>query len=98
MPEKDELRLPAKRAVSERALKYNQILGEYMKACIASKGFSAREVARNLGTDHTTLFNYTSGKRLIPVSVVIDVCSIIGSDPVELFTTSYTLLGPPEGS
>jgi len=90
---------PRQSAVSVRALRFTEILGAQMRAEIIARGFSARGVAITLGMDPVTLHNYTSGRRIIPVTVLIDVCEVIGADGANIVGRSYDLLvaelGPP---
>jgi len=86
-------------ASTKRADRFSEILGEELKAEYSSRGFTVRAVAAELGIHHPTLINYTTGKRMIPVGIIIDVCDVIQSDPVELVDRAYSRLvaelGPP---
>jgi AcrR family transcriptional regulator len=84
---------------TDRSRRFSEIAGEELKVEFAICNFSARAVAEHLGIDATSLHNYTSGKRIIPITIIIDACEVIGGDLVELVKRAYVRLvaelGPP---
>jgi transcriptional regulator with XRE-family HTH domain len=79
-------------ATKERGKRFNELVGDEMKKAFKEQGFSAREVERILGIDHSTFANYLNGKRDIPVPITVRSCEVIGVEPEQLAKRAYLRL------
>jgi transcriptional regulator with XRE-family HTH domain len=68
----------------------NIAIGKRLAAARQGAGLSIRQLAERLGWPHTTLGNYESGRRALPVARLIDIAHALGHTPAAL------LLDPPE--
>lgn len=64
-----------------RSDRYNAAIGRQIRAEISAAGQSILGVARELGMARSTLDNYVTGKRDIPVPVAYQVAEFLGIDP-----------------
>lgn len=67
-------------------MNYGAATSAQLKAEIAAKGRSIRNVAAELGVDYTTLFKWVTGKSQIRLQTVFDVLAVLGVDPAQFFT------------
>jgi transcriptional regulator with XRE-family HTH domain len=75
--------------VTERAQRFNGILGKLLLAAFNEKGRSQRSIATAIGINNTSLTNYTAGRRDIPVPVLVDACEEIGERAYTLLIKAY---------
>lgn len=67
-----------------RSDRYNAAIGRQIRAEISAAGQSILGVAKELGMARSTLDNYVTGKRDIPVPVAYQVAELLGLDPQTL--------------
>jgi plasmid maintenance system antidote protein VapI len=67
-----------------RSDRYNAAIGRQIRAEISAAGQSILGVAKQLGIARSTLDNYVTGKRDIPVPVAYQVAELLGLDPQTL--------------
>jgi len=85
---------------SGRALRFTELLGEELRAAIIENGFTPRQVAFSIGQNNdVTIYSYLNGKRVIPVTLLVDICEVIGADGAVILRQAYVRLveelGPP---
>src|SRR5437773_2369390 len=70
----------------------NVQIGKRLAAARQAAGLSIRQLADKLGWPHTTLGNYESGRRTLPIPRLCDIAAVLGRTPAAL------LLDPPEAA
>lgn len=70
----------------------NIAIGRRLAAARQGAGLSMRQLAERLGWPHTTLGNYESGRRALPVARLLEIAQALGRSPAAL------LLDPPEAA
>lgn len=62
----------------------HRAVGRRLAAARQAAGLSIRDLADRLGWPHTTLGNYESGRRALPVVRLIDIANALGRSPAAL--------------
>jgi transcriptional regulator with XRE-family HTH domain len=62
----------------------NAEIGRRVAAWRQSAGLTIRELADRLGWPHTTLGNYESGRRALPIARLYDIAAALGHAPAVL--------------
>jgi hypothetical protein len=81
---------------TDRGALFNKLVAAELEKLLLESGRSARDVASAIGTYASVLLNYTSGRRPIPISILCDVCEVLGERPYTLVIRAYDKLGPVE--
>jgi hypothetical protein len=84
--------VPGGREMSVRGERFNALIGQELLRAFSERKRSARSVAAAIDLHFTVLHNYTSGKRAIPVPIIIDLCDEIGEKPYTLVLRAYDKL------
>jgi len=84
------------RETTERGERFTTLVGAELVKAFHDRGISGRSVAALIGMHPTVLHGYTSGRRAIPLTVLIEICDAIGERPYTLVIRAYDKLGPIE--
>src|SRR5919201_4144111 len=77
---------------SSRDHEINIQIGQRLAGWRTGAGLTIRELADRLGWPHTTLGNYESGRRTLPIARLIEIAATLGHAPAAL------LIDPPEAA
>jgi len=75
--------------MTERGQRFNQLVADQLDRTLSDSGRSARSVASAIGIHASVLLNYTSGRRAVPIPILIDVCEELDERPYTILIRAY---------
>lgn len=81
----------------ERAERFTVYVGLELKGRIVSRGFTAAQVADQMGRSRAAFSRWLNGKQSIPLSVVCEASEIIGVEPGDIVAKAYDRLAVLHG-
>lgn len=74
---------------TKQAKRFAELVAKRIQAEATMKGISARKLTRLIDSDASTLSNYFTGKREMPLSILEKCCQVIGVEPREIVAMAY---------
>ena len=81
----------------ERAEDFTRYVGLELKGAIASRGFTAQNVASATGRSPAAFNRWINGKSDIPMTALCESCELIGVEPDSIIENAYARMVAKHG-
>lgn len=72
--------------------------GHELKGALTARGWTIAAVAQATGHSAAAMSRWLGGQKSLPLSVLMEVCDVIGTDPREIIGRAYRRLDPTDQS